>query len=135
MGRRRSPQATHRAPGRKAVGRQAALARARKRAALPPVRAVRAQGRAPSALRSSLGAARVPLPCLAMSFLSSPAFRRFLSAPVPVLLYGLLAVASAVGAWHAGWQSGSAGVCGVLALFFAGIVAGELRYFRTGRHG
>ena len=67
-----------------------------------------------------------------MSFLSSPAFRRFLSAPVPVLLYGLLAVASVVGAWHAGWQSG---VCGILALFFAGIVAGELRYFRTGRHG
>ena len=32
-----------------------------------------------------------------MSFHSSPAFRRFLSAPVPVLLYGLLAVASAVG--------------------------------------
>lgn len=70
-----------------------------------------------------------------MSFLSSPAFRRFLSAPVPVLLYGLLAVASAVGAWHAGWQSGSAGVSGFLALFFAGIVAGELRYFRMGRHG
>ena len=70
-----------------------------------------------------------------MSFHSSPAFRRFLSAPVPVLLYGLLAVASAVGAWHAGWQSGSAGVCGLLALFFGGIVAGELRYFRTGRHG
>ncbi len=66
-----------------------------------------------------------------MSFLSSPAFRRFLSAPVPVLLYGLLAV----GAWHAGWQSGGAGVCSILALFFAGIVAGELRYFRTGRHG
>ena len=69
-----------------------------------------------------------------MSFLSSATFRRFLSAPVPVLLYGLLAVASAVGAWHAGWQSGSAGVCGLLALFFGGIVAGELRYVRTGRH-
>ena len=56
--RRRSRQATHRAPGRKAVGRHAALARALSPsrgeggAALPPVRAVRAQGRAPSALRS-----------------------------------------------------------------------------------
>lgn len=68
-------------------------------------------------------------------FFRSPAFQRFLAAPGPVIIYGLLAVASVVGAFHFGWQSAGCAVCIFLALFFGGIVAGELRYFRTGRHG
>ncbi|MEL7361381.1 MAG: hypothetical protein AAFN13_04860 [Bacteroidota bacterium] len=69
------------------------------------------------------------------SFTSRPAVQRFLSAPGPVVIYGLFAVASGVGAFHIGWQSAGCAVCIGLALFFGGIVAGEIRYVRTGRHG
>ena len=68
------------------------------------------------------------------SFLSSPAFRRFLGAPAPVLIYGVLALLFAWGAVHVGWQSAGCAVCGFVSLFFFGVVAGELRYFRTARH-
>jgi len=69
-----------------------------------------------------------------MSLSSSLAFRRFLSSLVPLIVYSLLAVGFAWGAWLAGWQSGGCAVYAILALFFGGVVAGEVRYVRTGSH-
>ena len=69
------------------------------------------------------------------SFASRPALQRFLAAPGPVVIYGLLAVAFGVGAFHIGWQSAGCALCIGLALFSSGIVAGEIRYLLTGRHG
>ena len=147
-GRRRRLQATHRARAVQ-VGRPSVLAMLAWSQA--PVLRVAPGGRALHLDRSPRGAgtrgcavgaparafvrvARVSLPSLTMSFVSSAAFRRFLAAPGPVVIYGLFSLFSAWCAWHAGTQSSGAVVMGFLALFFAGVVAGELRYFRTARH-
>lgn len=70
---------------------------------------------------------------MSRSFLTHPAVQRFLAAPGPVVLYGLLTGLFAWGSASAGWQSPGGFVLGSLALFSGLIVHDEVRYLATGR--
>ena len=71
---------------------------------------------------------------MSRSFLARPAVQRFLAAPGPLLLYGLVTAFFVWGAVYVGWHSSAfGGLCG-FALFFGLVVVQEVRYLLTGVH-